>query len=106
MRHLVQARDRRDERAGSGGQHDVVAGELLPIHHKGFVADKPGIAVEHGHVVEAVAVLLPALGNGIDALEYPAHNFGPANPIQGGVNSQMPGVASLVGHVSGVHEHL
>ena len=104
---LDQSRDRRDRRACSGGDQDVVGGDraVLDIEHLG--CDEPGGGLDQRDVGRAVgAVLTPVDRDRIDAAEHPVADRHPVGAADRHVEPEPGAVASLVGEVGRQDEHL
>ena len=91
---------------GARRDHNPVGSNLLAVHCHPLGGREAGRACEHGHVGQFLAVLAPALGDGVDAAEDAVSDGGPVRSVEPGPHPEALPVGGLLGQLRRVHEHL
>jgi len=87
VRHAAFGDRLRHHGPGTGGDHDLVGGELVagicaqPIAAVGKRRPQAGVAGEHLHVRGGAPVVLAAQRDRIDATEHPRDDVIPPDPV-------------------------
>ena len=96
----------RDEGPCPRRQHDDIARDRSAVDLEAARPAEAGLALVHGHVREALAILLTGGGDGIDAPENPLGHLGPPHLVEACGDAKASGAARRLGHVGHVHQHL
>ncbi len=103
--HLVQARDRWDDRARPGGHHNPVRAQVLVADLQDVRTHKPGrVGIDVDPVLTSISN--GAVMEGVDAVEDAGPDGEPVDPVEGGVHPESVPLADGVRGVGGDHQHL
>lgn len=94
-------RDRRNFRAATGGDQDVVGRVVLAIDLDGVAADEAGEALDHGDLVLAQHVLI-GLVDAADVGLAGLDQLGPAEVVEGGVETVVGAIFQGIGDLAGI----